>query len=293
MARSILAQVTRRNSYDFTCQHQESILCEHAVVEGIYWRIPTSKAGVHTGFIYRKSDTKPTPDSMKTIRVNDKVNNITYYVAIADDEDASAFTNACEACCDDVQPMDLVAMPDILIEEEGCPNEDGDYIFFAIVTTPAPGGSVYKLSGSVNGEALPAAPPEGFASLAALESWADSNWSTGDLDGVTLDGGKVMLNAGPSGKTGVINVSLAKYFESNAPGSLTDGQNYHLAATINGNVLTALDTDDDAALSTMADLANNTAAYAAYGTWVVTGGKLRLVEDGKTLTSATLVITKV
>lgn len=293
MANSILAQVVRRNSYDFTCQHQESILCQNSTVEGIYWRIPTSRAGVATGFVFRKSESKPTPDSMKTIRIHDNINNITYYVAIADNADATAFTNACEACCDDVQPMDLVAMPDIIIEEEGCPDEDGDYLYFAIVTTPAPSGTVYRLFGSVNGVALPAAPDEGFASLAALETWADANWSTGDLDGVTLDGGKVTLNAGPSGKTGVINVVSSAMFESNAPGGLTSGQNYHMTATINGNVLTPLDTADDAALSTMATLANATAAYAHYGKWSVVGGKVRLVATDVALASAALVITKV
>lgn len=292
MANSVLAQIMRRNSYDYECQHQESILCENAVTEGIFWRIPQSRNGVLTGYVYRAGATKPTPDSVKTIRVRDKVNNLTYYVAIADGGTQQLFTDACNACCDTVAPLPLVTLPEILIEEEGCVDDAGNYSYFATVTTPPPAGAVYKLSGSVNGVALPAAPPEGFATLAALETWADANWSTGDLDGVTLDGGKVTLNAGPSGTSGTINVVTEEFFESNAPGALTAGQHYHLDATINGNVLAPLNAANDAALSTVATLANATAAYAAYGVWSVVAGKVRLVSQNSTVTSATLNVTK-
>lgn len=293
MANSVLAQIIRRNAFDYECLHQESILCENAVVEGIYWRIPIVSKGVLVGYNFRASATKPTPDSIKTIRVRDKVNSLTFYVAIADNGTAELFTDACNACCDEVAPLATVAFPDILIEEQGCIDDDGNYSYFATVLTPPPAGAVYKLSGSVNGAALPAAPAEGFATLADLATWADTNWSTGDLDGVTIVGGKVILNAGPSGVTGVINVSIEQFFESNAPGALSGGQKYHLAATVNGNVLTPIEGAADAALSTVATLANATAAYAAYGVWSVVGGKIRLVSTTKQLASASLVVTKV
>jgi hypothetical protein len=292
MPNSVLAQLLRKNSYDYDCLHQESILCEHAVVEGMYWRVPITSRGVLTGYQFRKATTKPTPDSMRAIRVRDELKGTTFYVAVADDGDEQDFTDACNACCDTVEPMDTVAFPTILIEEAGCADEDGNYSFFAIVPTPPPAGSVYKLSGSVNGVALPAAPAEGFATLADLETWADANWSTGDLDGVTLTGGKVTLNAGPTGKTGAIFVNVEQMFESNAPGALTSGDHYHLAATVNGEVLTALNGVADAALSTVATLANATAAYAKYGVWSVVAGKIRLVSTNQAISSATLVVTK-
>lgn len=291
MANLVLAQILRKNSYDYNCLHQESINCQDAVSEGFYWRIPTSARGVHTGFIFRKSDTKPTTDSVKSIRV--RAGGQTYYVAVADNANDQVFTDACNACCDSVAPLATVTLPDIIIEESGCPDENGNYQYRAYPTDPLPAGSKYTLSGVVNGVALPAAPVEGFDSLAALETWADTNWSAGDLDGVTLDGSTVILNAGASGVTGGITVNTQRFFESNTPGALAGGQNYHLAATVNGAVLTPLDGAADAALSTVATLANNTAAYAAYGKWSVVGGKIRLVGNGLYLATASLVVTKI
>lgn len=294
MANQVLVQLLRKNAYDYTCIHQESINCEAAVSEGVYWRIPTVSKGVHTGFTMRKSATKPTPDSMKTIKVRDRVNGQTYYVAIADDANDQLFNEQCNACCDDVDALPTVAFPDIIIEEQGCADAEGDYNYFATVSvSPPPAGSVYKLSGSVNGVALPAAPAEGFATLGALETWADANWSTGDLDGVTIDGNKVTLHAGPSGVTGGIQITIEQYFESNTPGALAGGQNYRLAATINGTVLPVLNAAADAALSTLATLANNTASHAQYGTWSEVAGKIRLVSTNTTISAATLTVTKV
>lgn len=293
MGNLVYAQIVRKNAYDYNCLHQESINCEMAVSEGFYWRIPTTKGGVHTGFIYRKSETKPTADSVKTIRVRDRADGTIYYVAVADDANDQVFNDACNACCDAVEPLPTVTLPDIIIEEEGCADEDGDYNYIAYTQEEPGAGEVYRLSGSVNGEPLPAAPAEGFASLADLATWADANWATGDLDGVTIEDNKVILHAGASGKTGSINVTVGQYFESNAPGALALGENYHMTATVNGDVLTPLDTADDAALSTMATLANATAEYAAYGTWSVVGGKVRLVANSVYLASAALVVTKV
>lgn len=292
MANQVLVQLLRKNSYDYNCLHQESINCENAVSEGVYWRIPTSKNGIHTGFVFRMSATKPTPDSVKSIRVRDRSSGVVYYVAIADNGNDQLFTNACNACCDDLEPMATVALPDIIIEEPGCPNDEGDYLYRTYVDPTPEAGEVYYLNGAVNGAALPAAPAEGFASLADLKVWADANWAAGDLNGVTLDGGTVILDAGPTGTTGFISVTKSKFFESNAPGALTSGDYYHLEATVNGEVLTPIDGAVDAALSTVAAAANATAAYAKYGTWSVVAGKIRLVSENIYLASATLAVTK-
>lgn len=290
---TVLAQILRRNSYDYDCLHQESILCGSAVAEGLYWRVPIIGGGVHSGFRFVKQDTKPTADSVRAIRVNDKENGIIYYVAIADGGTAELFTDACNACCDTVTPMATVALPAIIIEEIGCIDGDGNYSYFANVPAAPGAGNKYTLSGSVNGVALPAAPAEGFDDLAALETWADTNWSTGDLDGVTLVGGKVTLNAGPTGLTGMINVGVSSFFESNAPGALAGGEKYVTNATINGAVLPTVNGVADAALTTIDDLLNANASYAAYGVWSVVGGKLRVVSGSTVIASAAIVVTKV
>jgi hypothetical protein len=296
MANTVLAQLLRKNNWDYECVHQESILCSDSVVEGIYWRVPViSGLGVLSGFRYEISESKPSDDAVKAVRVRDRKNNITYYVAVADNADASVFTEACNACCDGDTELATVALPEPIIEEVGCADEDGDIDYFAIVPETVEATEVYMLSGSINGEALPAAPDAGFADLAALETWADANWNSGGVTGVTLsdasdDMKKVTLNGDDTTLTGAINIVVKRIFESNTPGALTSGQNYVLNATINGNVLAAIEGADDAALSTVATLANNTAAYAAYGVWSVVSGKIRLVTDA---VSATLAVTKV
>ncbi len=295
MANSVLAQLLRKQNYDYDCLHQESIPCDNAVTEGIYWRIPRTRNGVLAGYDYRADKgTKPTPDSMKALRVNDRVSNIIYYVAIADNAGATVFTDMCNACCDTVDPLPTVAFPTIIIEEEGCPDGNGNFNYSAFVDPTPEANQVYKLSGSQNGVALPAAPAEGFVSLAALETWADTNWNgQGTVTGVTLNGGQVILNGGAGTKSGSINVEIDSFLESNAPGALTSGQHYHVVSTINGESLPVLDGVADAALSTLATAANASAPHAKYGVWSVTGGKLRVVSKGVVLQTGSIVITKV
>jgi hypothetical protein len=289
MSNSVLAQVTRKNSYDYDCVHQESILCEKAVSEGAYWRIPTVKAGVHTGFIYRRSETKPTPDSVRTLRISDRASNQVYYVAIADNASLQIFDNACNACCDTVAPLPTVVLPTIIIEEQGCADASGNFSYFANVPATVPAGNVYKLAGVVNGANLPAAPPEGFATLALLKIWADANWAP---NSITLTGGKVTLNAGTTGKTGAISVSVEQIFNSNTPGALVLGEHYTLNATINGIALTPIVGAANAVLSTIATAANANPAYSKYGVWSEVGGLIKLVSTSTQIASATLAVTR-
>lgn len=289
MANTVLAQILRRNNYDYDCVHKESILCGESVTEGLYWRIPLVSNGVFTGYQYRMSESKPTDDSVKAIRVRDRKNNITYYVAIADGDTETAFTELCNACCDGDTEMDTVALPDVIIEEEGCANADGDFDYFTIAPEAIEASERYYLSGSANGSALPAAPAIGFVDLAALATWADANWNTGGLSGVTVDGGKVTLHGDDTILTAGIHITVERYFESNAPGALTLGQHYVVNATVNGNVLPTIEGVEDAALSTIPALLNADASYASYGEWGTTGGKITLRGNAVT---ASIVVTK-
>lgn len=298
MATTVLAQVLRKGSYDYECSggsvHKESIPCESATVDGIYWRVPMLKAGVHVGYEYRMWPTKPTLDAVKTLRVTAHSTGKQYYIAIGDAQDATVFTDLCNACCDTDTEMATISLPAVVIEEESCVvDANGSLLYSAYVLETPPTGGRYYLAGSVNGAALATPPVAGFATLADLKTWADANWNTNGATGVTIEGKKVTLKAGPNAESGSISVTLGQFFESNTPGSLTTGQNYSLAATVNGNVLPVVASADNAPLTDLAAAANASAAHYALGVWTEAAGKIRLTKSGATLTSATLTVSKV
>lgn len=289
MANIVDSLVVRKNNFEYPNGIAEAINCEQATVEGLYWRVPTSSKGVQTGYDYRVAQAgvaKPTLDSLKVLRVNDGKGNV-YFIAVTDGAATTVFTNLCKACCDDSQVMPAVTIPDPVVEETGCADANGNYNYFS-VTRALGAGEKYYLTASLNGAALsPAPPPEGFDSLAALETWVEANWGPATI---TIAGTKVTLTTA-TGTTGSISVGVRSYFESNAPGALASGEKYHVAATLNGTVLAPVEGIADALLTTIDDLLNANATWATYGQWSVVGGKIRLVSD--TVTTATIVVTKV
>lgn len=288
MGNIVISKVVRMNNFEYPTGITKGINCSHAIMEGIYWRMPTSSKGVLNGFNYRLADSftgKPTLDSLKVLRVRDTSTNAVYYVAITDGAPDTVFTDICGLCCGESYAMPAVVIPDPVIEETGCADVNGVYTYFS-VTRPIVAGEAYTLQASLNDILLtPAPPPEGFASLAALQAWVAANWAPST---VTITGNQVTLNT-TTGTTGSIAVGVKGFFESNAPGALTTGQHYHLAATVNGIVLAPIDGAANADLTTIDDLANAAPAYAAYGVWSTVNGKIRLVSDS--VTSAALVVT--
>jgi hypothetical protein len=285
--KSIKAVVVRHNTVEYPTGLGASIPADNTAVEGTYWRIPVVSGGVFSKYIYRAdAGTKPTPDSVKVVRVRNIISNDTWWVVVPDNGSYATFADLIGVCCDDSTTMPAVTIPDVIVEEQGCADDDGNYHYSA-VTSALGSGEVYVGSATLNGAALTALSAVGYASLAAFETAAEAAWTPATI---TIDGNKVTLNTA-TGTTGSLYVGKRKYFESNAPGALTSGQHYTLAATINGVALANIVGVADAALSTIATAANANAAYAAFGVWSVTGGKVRLVSNSGAVQSATLVVT--
>lgn len=283
----IKAVVVQHNTVEYPSGKNASIPAENTEVEGTYWRIPVVSGGVFLKYIYRADDgSKPTVDSVKTVRVRNIISNDTWWVAVPDNGSYQTFADLIGVCCDDSTTMPAVTIPDVVIEEQGCADEDGVYHYIA-VTSALGSGEVYVGSATLNGAALASLSDAGFASLGAFETAAEAAWSPATI---TVSGTKVTLNTA-TGITGSLTVVKRKFFESNAPAALTSGQLYTLAATINGVALANIVGAADAALSTIATAANANAAYAAFGVWSVTGGKVRLVSKAGAVQSATLNVT--
>jgi hypothetical protein len=262
--------------------------CENMTPLSTYWRVPVTGSGVFTG-TYRwvmagPGVTKPTPDSVKALHVKNDLSNDDYYIALQDNGSVEDYNTRCGACCDNVDSMPAVTVPDVIIEETACPDVDGNRNFFSITRALA-AGEVYDFAATLDGAALAATQNQGFASLAAFETWADTNWAPA---GISISGTKVTLTSATAA-TGSIQTNIKKYFESNAPAGLAGGQLYTLAATVNGTALANIVGAADAPLTAIATTANATAAYAALGKWSVVGGKIRLVSG--TAVSAVLNVT--
>ena len=202
---SIVGKAFRINEFDFfNCPKDVAVPCGSLHVQGVVWFIPTQSNGAQTGYQQRRSQTKPTPDSVKTVRVKDQVSGSTYWLLINDNENESIITDTCAECCGAVTPLPNVIIPTIIIEEVGCPeivSSVETYNYLSI----APVSSRYRAVGSKNGVAFtPAQPGAGFATLAALVVWADANWSAyGDFSVV----GQTVTFSSSDALTGYLNVS--------------------------------------------------------------------------------------
>lgn len=161
------------------CPKDVSINCEASSIRGTVWFVPNIKNGVFTGYNRVRSSTKPTTDSVKTVEVKDNNTGLVTWVLINDNQTETELTERCAACCGDVTATDAVTIPAVIIEEAACcevPEQACEYNFLSPVAA-LPVGKAYSASGSKEGVAFtPAVPAAGFASLALLVAWANTNW---------------------------------------------------------------------------------------------------------------------
>ncbi len=285
----ITSLVLRKNLENYPEGHLQGVDCENMAVLQTYWRVPITGRGTFNGnyrwVMVGVDVAKPTVDSVKALHLKDRLTQDDYYVALTDGGSVDDFVSRCNACCDDVTAMPTVVIPEVVTEEIVCPDEDDNRNFFTI-TRALEAGEIYDFQASIDGELLtPATQDEGFASLAAFETWADANWGPNTF---AVSGTKVTMTSATA-ESGSIATIIKKLYESNAPAALGAGELYTLAATINGVVLTPIVGIADAPLADIATAANADATYASYGKWSVVAGKVRLVSG--VATSAALVVT--
>lgn len=182
MSNTVTGKAFKVNEQDyFKCPKDVAINCENATSQGTEWFVPTVSGGIHTGYSKRRGSTKPTPDSVKTVRVKDNLSGSIYWLLIADDATEAVYTDICGGCCDDDNALPAVTVPTVLLEEDGCVAEEGDdYVYFDIAQDLGD-DQQYSAEGSKNGTAFtpaaPTTPGGGFGSLGAFVTWANTNWA--------------------------------------------------------------------------------------------------------------------
>jgi hypothetical protein len=265
--------IVRRNTREYNRLQKVLVNTLQAVVECTQWRVPVSVDGVHTGFKYVADGPKPSDDSVKVLRIKDVQNNELYYAAIPDASTAQAYADAVNSSAASPVSMPAVSLPVIYSEEAAVKDSNGNYVYFTYTQALA-AAQVYVLSGSKNGKALPAAPDAGFADLASLKTWADSNWNTSYT--MTVAGTKVTITANDA-TSGSVSVTVRNYYESAAPTAISAGHHYTLDAVVDGVALPQIVGADNGALSTLAAAANANPDWAQYGRYSVVSSKVRLV----------------
>jgi hypothetical protein len=296
MSKVVTATIVRYNQIEYgSTPRVEAVPADKYKSEGLFWRVPIADGtGILTGYAYTKDAAKPTADSCRVLRVYITNTTDTYWLAVPDDAAPDIFDQLANECCGDTIPaMPAVTVPDVFIEEKPCPDANGNYVYFAI-TDVAIAPQVYQLQLVANGAVVTPAPPaEGFATLADLVTWATANY--GDYGTWTNPAltTKVVLTSAPNSvkpvKSGVISITIATSFDSNAAPSLAAGEQFSLVVTADGITYPAV---TGAALADVVTAAQANAALSTLGQYAaITGNKIRLTST--TVSNASLVISAV
>jgi hypothetical protein len=197
------ALVIQKNNYSYAeCMGKTmGINCGTDVdVVGEHWATPAVEGGVFRGWRTGTLATadQPTPDSFKVLKLRDKISgDMIIVVGTLEDYNAS---------CEDggTTPMpDSDSIPEPILAYTPCDVDgDGDYEYDFPVPT-IPGGSEIKAFVSVDDEQAVAPPAGGHASLAAVVTWLNTNYSEGGAFTWSNNSGRLKLVSTEKKKVGV------------------------------------------------------------------------------------------
>src|SRR6188768_226828 len=99
-SKKITVQVSKFNNIEYPLSCQKEICCDYDV-SGTYWKQPVlDKGGSVIGYNYTpSSETKPSTDSIKIVRLTSC--GATVEVVIADADTDAVIKAACDLCCGD------------------------------------------------------------------------------------------------------------------------------------------------------------------------------------------------
>lgn len=178
--KNINAYVVRVDNFTFAqCGPSlQNISCDGATVVGMAWMDPVyNNAKVLQEYMKCLETAKPSPDAIRVIIVQTlQPENHMYYIAVADDADASIFTDLCNACCGDTPSTPAYVPPAPVTEDCPCIGADGNYTYQWPM--PAnPNGLPISLSGSFNNAYGVPSPNASYANNAAVLAWLLANWA--------------------------------------------------------------------------------------------------------------------
>lgn len=183
--------------YDVPCRQVQ-------INEVPYWMVPAKNDGIFSilqPILAVGADTAPpTYDSIYTLQVVDKLSDTTWWIYTVNGK--NDFINACATCCmSPAIPMPgtdgsflIMVVPYFNLCET---NADGLFeLTFGLPTLEA--GQNYFPYGSFNNAPLPAANPAGYATVADLLAFMNSEWSVGSPGIVWSATGLTLFSTGGS-----------------------------------------------------------------------------------------------
>lgn len=164
----------------------KQIPCENVQIVNSFWKIPVTLGNRVIGYNYLVATdaTKPTPDSVKILRVKDMRDNTEYGFAIVDSDNVSTtsppneFAYLCDGLGGTLPVMPTVTIPVPIMQSDPqstAANGDNTFIF----AFPAnPNARLYGIPYPwFNGVAPTTAyVPGGITTVALFVTWANSNW---------------------------------------------------------------------------------------------------------------------
>lgn len=161
-------QVLAINELDYgTCPQSAQIPCEDTITQGLAWAVPVTQNGVLYGYEISTVVDKPQSDAVHVVRIWNRTLKITWFAAIGDNDTEAAFVDKCNACCGATPVMTTVTIPNPLVQECPCADEDGNYVY-KIPMPSNPNSLALIIAGKFNGVDGVPAPAATYADAAAL-----------------------------------------------------------------------------------------------------------------------------
>lgn len=196
MKQIIASIVVQAYALDFgLCQ--KLVSCDNAKVLGFEWFTPIVNDGLLSGYRNVVLNEKPTPDSIKTIKV--QVDGRMMNIAVADNAPITDFSDACNACCDNgTVTLAAPVVPQIRYEEQICIGIDNLYRISAFIPFTYAGQRLQLGMLTCNGDIKnnPAFPVNGFADKTAMLTFLTTNYAALGTFALQLSNGGVGPNAG-------------------------------------------------------------------------------------------------
>lgn len=208
----ITTQVFTKNNQcfgQFTTLPIESLPCIGTEVGDLYWFVPQVVNGIFKGYGFPiLSSVKPTPDSVKCLRLTVPSSNTVYHIPIADGSNESVWVAACNGCCGATVTLPAYTIPTPIVEFPGAftsPNYTYNWLY------PSDPSNYENItaSGSWNGVAAPALTAGGYTGYAAVLTAIQAAWSgAGTWSNVTTGGNTFLHLTSTTSLTAGVKLAL-------------------------------------------------------------------------------------
>lgn len=210
------------------------IPCVDLTFRGEEWCVPQVQDGRLLGYARTISASKPSPDSVKALRVC-TVKGDEYLILVSDSDTQALLVTNCNDCCGPTPILPAVTVPAPIIEDKICPDASGNYTF--IFPVPQNPNTLKYLiphgNASFNGQyATPDLSGAGYSSVSALVTALNTNWSAYGTFTAINSNKDIQLVSTTTVSAGLYITLLAAAYCCTLPGSPTQVDGIIIGGTL-------------------------------------------------------------